>query len=67
MKWKVSLGLCIMQYKGRKEGETGKMEQFPSQKEMGELCQQPFLSRTPKEPLLLSLYFGLDRIHLILV
>lgn len=41
--------------RGEEGRETGRMERRPSQREMGEPCQQPSLPRTPKKPLLPAL------------
>lgn len=41
--------------RGEEGRETGRMERPPSQREMGEPCQQPSLPRTPKKPLLPTL------------
>lgn len=38
------------------------MELCPSPEEMGEPCQQPYLSRTPKKPLLSTLFWPQQKI-----
>lgn len=62
----ILFGLFITQYKGRKEGDTGKMELCPSQRDMGECASSlPFPDHQRSH--CYQLYFDLDGRHLISV